>query len=147
MVSRDHAGIIHRILGPAKLRCVAKFRFLEVEYCSPELDRCRDDVDALVNVRLPYRLCSKNAPVGLAEDEFDVDRLCPREIADVVSGVQVNLFVIGHPCTPQAFLAGSRTCYLQPEQAADCRCLDRARPRSLSIITTRVTKRSTCLAR
>ena len=45
----------------------------------------------------------------------------------MVSGMQVNLLVIDHACTPQAFLAGSGTCYLQPEQAADCGCLDAAK--------------------
>ena len=94
IIGSDHSGVIHRVLRSAKLRRVTEFRLFEVEDRSTQLDRGRDNVDALINVGFADGLATEDPTIGFAKDEFDVDWLRSRKIARVVAGMQINLLVI-----------------------------------------------------
>ena len=132
MVCCDHSCVIHRVLRRAKLRSVAEFRFLEIEHRTAQLNRGRDHVDTLIDVDFANCLRAENAPIGFAEDEFDVDWLRTRKIAHMVPWMQIDLFVIANAGALEALLGGSRTCNLQTKHAADRGPLHAAEPRVAS---------------
>src|SRR5262245_39821353 len=101
VIGGDHARVVHGVLRGTKLWRVAKLTFFEVEYRPAKLDRRRDDVDAPLHAGLTNRLCTKNAAVGFAEEELNVNGFRAREVTHMVAGMEIDLFKIHDPSAPQ----------------------------------------------
>src|SRR5262249_7636312 len=124
VVGGDHARGVHRVLRGTQLWGVAKRTCFEVEYRPAKLDRRRDDVDAPLHAGLTNRLCTKDAAVGFAEEELDVDGFRAREITHMVPGMEIDLFKISDASAPQPLFARAGAGNSQAKDAANGRALD-----------------------
>src|SRR5262249_24234896 len=124
VIGGDHARVVHGVLRGTKLWRVAKLTFFEVEYRPAKLDRRRDNVDAPLHAVLTSRLCTKNAAIRFAEDELDVDGFRAREIAHVVSGMEIDLFKIHDPSAPHSLFTCAGAGDNQAKDAAHGCALD-----------------------
>jgi hypothetical protein len=77
---------IHRILRSAVLRCIAKFRFFEIEHRPAFLDREGDYIDPAFNALFGNGLQSQNATILSVKEQFHMNGLGPRMMA----GMQIN---------------------------------------------------------
>ena len=105
----NHSGEVHRVLGAAKLRGVAKFRLLKVVNGGSHLEVGRQRADPLVHRRsvLAERLGTEEFAVGFAEDHLEADHLRSGVVAGVGVRIDIDLLVVGVAPAIESFLAHS----------------------------------------
>lgn len=115
----DHADEIQDILGRAELGGIAKFRFRKIIDGGGLLDRHGDDVDAFVHPGFSHGLRPEDPPVRRAENELEVNSFRPGKVSGMVTGVEIDFFIVGEAGALQGFFACPSGRHGEIEDAAD----------------------------
>ena len=95
----------------AELRRVAQLGLSEVVHRAVELNRGRDDIDALLHAFEPHRLRAEDAAVGDREHELKMNLAGAGIVTGVVTRVKVDFLEARDASAPQSLFAGASRCH------------------------------------